>query len=109
MLVCPTATPIRYARLDVRTTALAILGSATSTSLVSRGRSITTDLPIPSWTKREDESEPTTRIGAPLGAATPGGIAAGSLASNGCAVPRQARTASVTRVDFHVDILLIPH
>ena len=43
-------------------TALAILGSATSTSLMSRGRSITTDLPIPSGTKRELASLPTSWI-----------------------------------------------
>ena len=36
-----------------RTTALAILGSATKTSLMSAGRSIATDLPTPSGTKRE--------------------------------------------------------
>jgi len=41
-------------------TALANFGSATSTSFTSRGRSITTDLPMPSCTKRELESEPTT-------------------------------------------------
>src|SRR3954447_7700887 len=33
-------------------TALAILGSATSTSLTSRGKSMTTDLPTPIGTKR---------------------------------------------------------
>src|SRR3982074_2867691 len=43
-------------------TALAILGSAISTSLMSRGRSITTDLPTPSGMKREFRSLPTTSM-----------------------------------------------
>src|SRR5262249_43970293 len=43
-------------------TALAKLGSPTSTSLTSRGRSITTDLPIPSGTNWELASLPTTLI-----------------------------------------------
>src|ERR1700694_5177176 len=43
-------------------TALAILGSAISTSLMSRGKSITTDFPIPSGMKRAFRSLPTTSI-----------------------------------------------
>jgi hypothetical protein len=47
----------------VRITALAILGSDTSTSLMSPGRSTTTDLPTPSGTKFEPNSEATTFTG----------------------------------------------
>src|SRR6185312_16122426 len=53
MFVCPTATPIMYTRRDERTTALAMAGSATSTSLMSAGRSMATDFPIPSGMKRD--------------------------------------------------------
>jgi len=43
-------------------TALAIFGSAMRTSLMSRGKSITTDFPTPSGMKREFRSLPTTSI-----------------------------------------------
>src|SRR5213079_3131931 len=104
MLVCPTATPIRYARRVERTTALANFGSATSTSLMSRGRSITTDLPMPSCTKRDEESEPTTWID-PVCAAMPGGSAAN-------AAPKQVAstvTPSAARVKLRVAISLVPY
>src|SRR3569833_2234841 len=41
-----------YARREDLTTALAIFGSATSTSFTSSGKSNTTDLPLPSDRKR---------------------------------------------------------
>src|SRR3954451_13616485 len=43
-------------------TALAVVGSATSTSLTSRGRSTTTDFPMPSGTNRELASLLTRRM-----------------------------------------------
>src|ERR1700704_6240336 len=43
-------------------TALAVVGSATSTSLTSRGSSTTTDFPMPSGTKRELASLLTRRM-----------------------------------------------
>src|SRR5271154_2491071 len=49
-LVWPTPLPMMKARREDRMMALAILGSATSTSLMSRGRSMTTDLLRPSAT-----------------------------------------------------------
>src|SRR3954452_22122373 len=91
MLVCPTATPIRYARRVERTTALANFGSATSTSLMSRGRSITTDFPMPSCTKRELESEPMTCRPPAPGAPT----APGSAARAGAAAMHAASAAAV--------------
>src|SRR5581483_9860334 len=56
MFVCPTATPIMLTRREERITALAILGSATSTSFTSPGRSMATDLPMPSAMKRAPAS-----------------------------------------------------
>src|SRR5450432_2580884 len=53
-------------------TALAILGSAISTSLMSRGRSITTDFPTPSGMKRAFRSLPTTSIPGAAAAAPTG-------------------------------------
>src|SRR5712692_2522260 len=50
-------------------TALAIFGSATSTSLMSRGRSITTDVPIPSGTNWEPLSLAATWITGARGSA----------------------------------------
>src|SRR5215218_4987739 len=84
-------------------TALANFGSATRTSLMSRGRSITTDLPMPSCTNREDESEPTTWID-PLCAGTPIGSAANAAAKEAAstAIP------SAARFKLRVDILLVP-
>src|ERR1700737_4777983 len=59
-------------------TALAILGSATSTSLMSRGRSMTTDLPTPSGTNCEAASLATTLIAGARGSPNIGGSAAGA-------------------------------
>src|SRR5215472_7453417 len=73
------ATPIKYARRVERTTALAILGAETSTSLMSAGRSTTTDLPTPSATNREVASPAavcTGEAGGSIGAAAAGGPAA---------------------------------
>src|ERR1700748_973180 len=55
-------------------TALATLGSATSTSLTSRGRSTTTDLPTPSAMKREPWPLAEIVIGWGSLAATGGGM-----------------------------------
>ncbi len=61
-LVWPTVLPMMKARRDERTTALAIFGSATSTSLMSRGRSMTTDLLTPRLTGCDWESLAATWI-----------------------------------------------
>src|ERR1700757_5299692 len=79
MLVWPMATPIKYARRADRTTALAIAGLETSTSLMSAGRSTTIDLPIPSATNREVASAAAVRTWETWGsidAAAAGGPAA---------------------------------
>jgi hypothetical protein len=71
---------------------------------MSRGRSITTDLPMPSCTKRELESEPTTWTGPLDCAPTPGG----SLASAPPAARQvSAAQARLRRAMDHVDISLI--
>src|SRR6187455_2955160 len=78
--------------------------SIARTPLMSRGRSITTDLPMPSCTKREPESEPTTWIGAP----EEGPVPTGSLACARPAKHASATPVSATRAEFHVVISLIP-
>src|ERR1700684_4617161 len=66
-------------------TALAIFGSATSTSLTSRGRSRTTDLPTPSGTKREVAS-----LAAIATTGTRGSLGAGPPATTGVTTPPNA-------------------
>src|SRR3977135_1078897 len=80
--------------------ALAIFGSEINTSLMSRGRSITTDLPIPSRTKREVASLPTTWITASCGLAA---AALSALATQSAAITgtSDAMPISVLQVMSH--------
>src|ERR1700719_651720 len=103
MLVCPMLTPIRYARRVVRITALAILGSATRTSLTSCGRSTTTDLPTPRGTKFDPNSEATTFT--PAAGASSGtrcAATANSLATATSNVGQANRAAVRQRVQFAI-------
>jgi hypothetical protein len=80
----------------VRITALAIFGSATSTSLTSRARSTTTDLPTPSGIKFEPNSDATTftpPAAGSRGAAAPSGAAASANGAINSAAARSVRLA----------------
>ena len=89
----------------MRTTALAIFGSATSTSLMSRGRSITTDLPTPSGTNAraglaaDDLDHRRARLGRARRRAA------------GAASPTPARNAAseAVRISVVFPMSLVPH
>src|SRR5262249_8197618 len=72
-------------------TALAVVGSATSTSLTSRGSSMTTDFPTPSGTKRELASLLTRRM------TDAGASAAGTLV---CAAGHDPAIATANNAAF---------
>src|SRR5437588_12756749 len=75
-------------------------GSATSTSLMSRGRSMTTDLPTPRGTKRALASLPTSSITGRFP----------SAAGDWCRAARKdamvAMTSSVVRISVGFDIVV---
>src|SRR5262249_43802786 len=84
-------------------TALAVVGSATSTSLMSRGSSITTDLPTPSGTKREVASPATSWI------TGTDGSAAGAMPAAANPSAMIAATSSVVRISvaFAIKVPLV--
>jgi hypothetical protein len=76
-------------------TAFAIFGSATSTSLTSRGKSMITDLPTPSARKRT-LADPTVATGAAtLSSLASTGVKAGLSVSAATAENDRARTRKV--------------
>src|SRR5690349_6194327 len=85
-------------------TAFAILGSATSTSLTSRGRSTTTDLPMPSDRKRVRTGMLEVTLGAgAVSAVGAAGLAAASVVAGAddCG-PSAARAGTSCRASANV-------
>src|SRR5271156_1043164 len=92
-------------------TALAILGSATRTSLTSRGRSITTDLPMPSARKRVFAGA-TAATGVAVASAAITGASVGlsvnaAAAENDSARTRKLRIADVLPLYFISNVLSV--
>src|ERR1700730_11569561 len=85
--------------------ALAIFGSATSTSLMSRGRSITTDLPMPSARKRAFICPPPPIGIAPWSLATTGAKA--ELSVNAVTAENDRARTIVVQIERRFPLLFI--